>query len=143
MNPNPTELEKLQPRKKIIRHSPLYLLAMIVYFIGDDWVRGAVGSGKPVTAWIAAGIAASAALGFWFWLGERDMLKNEDELAQRIRLEALANALPFTIGLSVLLMQLDRAGVRLELTPNSRNCLWLALLVPYAITTLLARRRYR
>lgn len=71
------------------------------------------------------------------------MLKNEDELSQRIRLEALANALPFTIGLAVLLMQLDQAGVRLELSPNSRNFLWLALLVPYAITTLLARRRYR
>lgn len=50
MNPNPTELEKLHPRKKIIRHSPLYVLVGFIYLFSDTYVRQAMGAEKPVVA---------------------------------------------------------------------------------------------
>lgn len=143
MHPAPTELERLHPRKtKFIRHSPFYLAAMLGFFLTDGPVSRAVKRSAPLSDWIWLAVISATALGFWLWLGERDTMKSEDELEQRIRTEALANALPFTIGVAFLLIRLGQSGVRLELFPGS-DASWLALLLPYGVSLFIARRRYQ
>lgn len=140
MNPNPTELEVENARRRFARYSLVYTLAFGTFVaaeITSIWMnRGQRAPG------LSLGLSAISytALGFSLWRGERDLMQSEDELQQKIRTEALANALPFTIGLACLFLRLTELGLDDGLIRSS--LIWPWLLAPYAIALLLARRRY-
>lgn len=140
MNPNPTELERETARRRVVRYSLIYTLAFGI-FAAAQIASLLVNRGHRAPGLsLCLSIVSYAALGFALWRGERDLMQSEDELQQKIRTEALAHALPFTIATACVLMRI--AELRLDDDLARPAIIWPWLLAPYTIALYLARRRY-
>lgn len=93
----------------------------------------------PVRLLVAAGPLAACA---YFIVTEVRVIRQSDELQQRIQLEALALAYPTAILLVYAVGLLERAGVVVPGFSGLRD-VWPLTVVPYFVGIALAQRRYR
>lgn len=87
---------------------------------------------------IAFGAFFACCFGAFLWQSERDILASEDELAQKIRLEAIALAFPAFMAAVMVLGMLHDGGV-LRVKPV--HYWWLGI-HSYALALFWSKRRY-
>lgn len=138
MHPAPTEHDRRQVRQRRTHRSVAYLVAFCLWLFFDRISRDAIHHARAWTVWLPTALAAGAALAYGLWRGERDLMKAEDELAQKIRTESLAAAFPLAIGVALILSKLEQAHIDL-IDPSMQ---WVVLLLPYGIVQFFIRRRY-
>jgi uncharacterized membrane protein len=90
---------------------------------------------------VALSVAATAAF-LLFLIAELRLVRELDELEQRIQLEALAVAFPLSVALVMLLGLLQRFWP-LPVEDASYRHIWPVMIFFYVIGLALARRRYR
>jgi hypothetical protein len=93
----------------------------------------------PSTLRIAVSLLLGIVTAYFFWKTERDLLANNDELEQKIRVEAMAMTLPLALAAVMCLGILADGGITL-LRPGYY---WLPVLYIYLGALAWCRRRYR
>jgi hypothetical protein len=109
---------------------------LAIYIVARNVIRN---DGQPLALRIAMGVLLATALAYLFWRSERDLMASKDELEQKIRVEAMAAALPLALGAVLLLGALAECGI-IVMRPFHY---WLPILFIYLGTLAWSRRRYR
>jgi hypothetical protein len=140
MNPAPTNEPEVQHAPTRIRITWAAritgALFLVVYVTTRDVIRD---DSHSTSLRVTVGVLLAITLGYAFWKSERDLMANNDELEQKIRVEAMAMALPLVISLVFLLGVLAECGVPLMKPTNY----WLPILYIYIGALAWSRRRYR
>jgi hypothetical protein len=127
-----------------IKKSRLSLAAIVACF-GFSFANGIsnnlIRDHQSPAWWLPVSIIAAAALVYWFWRGERDFMRSEDELQQKIRVEALARSFPCAIAV-VLFQEKLRAG-GYDLPAGWSELGWLLPMLPYFPILAWCKRRYQ
>ena len=119
------------------------LLLAAILFVLTVFVSMAVGEMPQLPAAIRVPIALIPAVIFAYLVYQRRrLLDTEDELEQRIQLEALSIAYPLTFLLLVVLGQLERA---MTLNPEDWDYghIWPFVFIFYLVGLAIARKRYQ
>jgi hypothetical protein len=119
------------------------LLWSAILFVLTVAVSMAVGEMTQLPAAVRVPIALIPAVIFAYFIYQRRrLLDTEDELEQRIQLEALSIAYPLTFLLIVVLGQLERA---ITLNPEDWDYghIWPFVFMFYLLGLVIARKRYQ
>lgn len=140
MHPNPTELERERRRDQKLVLSAWSYAFVVAGTLGYGAARAVVRE-ETVSSALKIGLTATAALllGLGFWRVERELLASDDELQQRMRLEAAVLTLPIACGILLFIGTLEHGGIRL-LKPVHY---WIPPFYTYLVTLFFVRRRYR
>lgn len=140
MNPAPTELEsenRRQLRQGRFSRGALVaaIAALVCYGLIRTITRYEITSGLKIALCILLALGFGVAL----WLGERDLMATEDELAQKIRLEAMAVAFPLSLAIVMFLGTLQHGGITL-IAPWGY---WIPCASIHGLALAWSKRRYR
>jgi hypothetical protein len=119
------------------------LLWAAILFVLTLFISMAVGEMPQLPATVRVPIALiPAAIFAYFIYQRRRLLDTEDELEQRIQLEALSIAFPLTFLLIVILGQLERV---ITLNPEDWDYghIWPFVYIFYMAGLMIARKRYQ
>ena len=140
MKPVPTELDRNQHRLRSHKLSILSYCLLAGGAISYGATRGLIRQEAVSDASKLALAAVTAILlGLAFWRTERELLASNDELEQRIRMEAAVLTLPISAALLLFIGTLEHGGITL-IRPASY---WIALFYTYLVVLAYTRRRYR
>lgn len=140
MNPNPTELDRDQHRLLSHKLSILSYCLLVGGAVSYGVTRGLIRQETvPDAPKLALAALSAILLGFAFWRIERELLASNDELEQRMRMEAAVLTLPISAAVLLFVGTLEHGGITL-IRPVSY---WAALSYTYLITLAYVRRRYR
>ena len=127
-SPNPPPVRKLP-----------YLLALLLFIIANGFADSSIRDHGTSGTWLTASVLAAVAMAYALWRGERDLMKGQDELQQKIRTEALVHAFPCALAVMLLLGKLDEAGVALI----PARVYWIPATLPYFPILAWCKRRYQ
>lgn len=135
--PVPSAPDPMSARRRVVSKRGMFFGFIFGFFY--PMARNVARSDSvPDAVKVALCFAFATAFACFFWRTERDLMASSDELQQRIRLEAMASALPITLAIVMLLGALDQMGIPL-LPPMYY---WLPAASVYLVTLIVAKRRY-
>lgn len=127
-----------KPSSRKISKLP-YLLALLTFILANQFADRSIEDQSSPWVWLTTSGVAAAAMVYALWRGERDYMRSQDELQQKIRTEALAHAFPLALGVVMFLGRLGEADI--TLIPS--HAYWIPATLPYFLILAWLKRRYR